>query len=119
MKRPCSRLVLLASLVALTQLSIAQATTIKYHPAAVGSGPDGIVAGPDGALWFDAGSVIGRMTLTGEVTQYPVPNSSTAPADVGITVGSDGNIWFTAQSQAAAYVGRVCTKKQPGCPSIG
>jgi virginiamycin B lyase len=39
------------------------------------SGPYGIVAGPDGALWFTEmrGGRIGRITTGGEVSAYPLP----------------------------------------------
>jgi virginiamycin B lyase len=39
------------------------------------SGPYGIAAGPDGALWFTEmrGGRIGRITTGGEVSAYPLP----------------------------------------------
>lgn len=62
-----------------------------------------ITAGPDGALWFTipSASRIGRITVDGVVTSYPVPTTPPAatvanPISVGdITAGSDGNLWFT------------------------
>jgi len=56
------------------------------------SEPFGIVAGPDGNIWFtEQGGKIGRMNLDGVVTaEFPVPNA--IPLD--ITVGADGNLWF-------------------------
>ena len=59
-----------------------------------GSGPYGIVTGPDGALWFAEawGNRIGRLTTAGVFTEYPVPTANSAPA--GIAVGPDGALWF-------------------------
>jgi streptogramin lyase len=60
------------------------------------SDPLGIVAGPDGNLWFtEAGSrSIGRITPAGSLTYFGVPNS-TFSAPQRIAAGSDGNLWFT------------------------
>ena len=58
------------------------------------SDPDGITAGPDGALWFtnDANNSIGRITTAGAVTNYTGTGIS---GPVGITAGPDGALWFT------------------------
>ena len=55
--------------------------------------PDGITAGPDGALWFtnDANNSIGRITTAGVVTNY----TGTGIDAHGITAGPDGALWFT------------------------
>ncbi|TMG18725.1 MAG: hypothetical protein E6I01_01975, partial [Chloroflexi bacterium] len=47
------------------------------------SGPNGIVTGPDGNLWFtDAGNnSIDRFTLSGTVTSYPLPMANTIPSE--------------------------------------
>lgn len=68
-------------------------------------GTQGIVAGPDGAMWFTnyLGSSIGRITADGAVTTYTDPRVR-YPA--GITVGRDGALWFTDDSGA---VGRITT----------
>ena len=75
--------------------------------------PQGIVAGPDGALWFTElsftrpslnvlqyapASQIGRMTTTGVLTEFPV---STAVNPDFITVGPDGALWFTDQNSTS------------------
>ncbi len=70
------------------------------YPLPSASGPSGITAGPNGALWFDtlnqsAGNLIGQITTAGAVTTYPAPNplgNTAAPG--GITTGPDGTIWF-------------------------
>lgn len=68
--------------------------------------PWGITTGPDGALWFTeascvrgsgsrciAGNKIGRITITGMVTEFPIPSDGGGPH--GITTGPDGALWFT------------------------
>jgi streptogramin lyase len=77
-----------------------------------GSGPVGIVAGPDGDLWFTENGLnrIGHMTTAGVFKpEAMVPSSSTFPE--GITVGPDANIWFT--EAGGGRVGRVFTGISP------
>ena len=63
-----------------------------------------ITSGPDGNLWFAdhlwsdyyAGQVpsyIGRITMSGSITEFPL-NSSSLPAPGAIATGADGYIWF-------------------------
>ena len=51
-----------------------------------------ITAGADGNLWFGESpcSKIGRVTPTGELTEFTLPSGIT-----GIASGPDGNIWFS------------------------
>jgi streptogramin lyase len=70
------------------------------------STPEAITHGPDGNLWFTGaglvttgpgvptGTFIGRITLSGDITEFPIPDNAFAPA---ITSGSDGNLYFTEQ----------------------
>src|SRR6266404_2716205 len=60
--------------------------------------PYSIVVGPDGNLWFTEIGHIGRITLAGEITQFPAPDPT------GVTAGPDGNLWFTSSN--ANTVGR-------------
>lgn len=71
--------------------------------------PYAITNGSDGALWFlESGSFIGRMTTSGQITQYPLPLPSNATL-IDITAGPDGNVWFTdaADSPLAPAIGRI------------
>jgi virginiamycin B lyase len=63
-------------------------------PLPLGSGPDGITVGFDGALWLTLNSAakIGRITVAGAYTEYPLPLGF-RPGD--ITRGPDGRLWFT------------------------
>jgi virginiamycin B lyase len=63
--------------------------------------PEGLASGPDGNLWFTAwqgadpaGPVaIGRLTLQGAVTIFPLPEQGSGPAS--ITSGPQRSLWFT------------------------
>ena len=52
--------------------------------------PAGIAAGPDGNLWFaEQAARVGRITPTGEVTEFPVSGET-----FEVAAGTDGNLWF-------------------------
>jgi len=81
------------------------------------------VTGPDGAIWVpdqffpnnQNTFAIGRITSTGAVTNYPLPNPRIDNADPrDITVGGDGALWFTIKilSSNASAVGRITTSGQ-------
>ncbi len=76
------------------------------------SGPGDITAGADGHMWFvelagtmdgrkPDGNRVGRITMSGEVTEFPIPSQTGSP--INIAVGPDRNIWFTK----GGIVGRV------------
>src|SRR5690349_14671687 len=56
----------------------------------------GIVAAPDGNLWFTSQSSIGRSSTAG-LAATVVASPVTDPR--GITVGADGNLWLASQKQ--------------------
>jgi streptogramin lyase len=76
-----------------------------------------IVAGPDGALWFTGvPGEIGRISTTGVVTEFAVPEipppagskpgtPGTAATPTSITVGPDGALWFGENGA----IGRIAT----------
>ncbi len=66
----------------------------------------GLAPGSDGALWFveRAAAKIGRMTLDGTFTEYPLaPGSS----PMRIVAGPDGALWFT--ELLGGKIGRITT----------
>ncbi len=67
---------------------------IEYQIPSVRSQPRGIVAGPDGNLWFTEynDDQIGRITLAGQIAEFPTLLGDSGP--FGITTGPDGNLWF-------------------------
>jgi len=91
-------------------LSLAQSSMLNFTEYAIPtskSQPYGIVAGPDGALWFteNQGNKIGRITTAGEIIEYGVPTADSAPW--GIAVGPDGALWFT--EACGNNIGRITT----------
>lgn len=55
------------------------------------------MTGPDRALWFTewGSNQIGRITMQGEITEYPIPTQNAEPH--GIASGPDGAIWFAEE----------------------
>lgn len=83
----------------------AESFITEFQIPTLKSGPEQIVAGSDGALWFTERSAnkIGRVTPAGEVSEYPVP---TPNANLrGITTGPDGALWFSEYD--AKKIGRM------------
>jgi virginiamycin B lyase len=82
----------------------------EYSISTPSSFPEGITAGPDGALWFAENGCylgacnIGRITTAGVITQYPVPTPYSSPTS--ITAGPDSALWFT---EASGQIGRITT----------
>jgi virginiamycin B lyase len=66
----------------------------EYPISTMGRQPSGIVAGPDGNVWFgELGGGIGRITPAGVITEFSTPVGSNPFA---ITAGADGNLWYTS-----------------------
>ena len=82
-----------------------QAGIIGYSLPNAMSHPNGITAGPDGALWFTefSSNRIGRITTAGAIAEYPVPSG---PPEV-IAVAADGALWFTEYD--SSKIGRITT----------
>src|SRR5437588_145666 len=100
--RPAALLVILCS------AGLAQYSITEYSAGLTPlSGPYGIVAGPDGALWFTEfnGNRIGRIITSGVITEY---STGLTPGSfpTRIAVGPDGALWFTEFSDR---IGRIAT----------
>jgi virginiamycin B lyase len=78
----------------------------EYAVPTAASGPLGITLGPDGALWFTEAlaSKIGRITVSGSVTEFSIPAGR---GPTGIVTGADGNLWF--MENGAGKIGRMTT----------
>ncbi len=72
------------------------------------SEPFGMVAGPDGNLWFAEykSSQIGRITTAGVITEFSTGLTANS-GPTRIVVGPDGNLWFTEYK--ASQIGRITT----------
>jgi len=80
---------------------ITTAGTIREFPArGTCDGQPSIVRGPDGKLWFANGGHIGRISLSGVITQF-VPRYDPD----SIAAGPDGNVWFVKRE--ANLIGRI------------
>ncbi|MGB8648209.1 MAG: hypothetical protein WCF84_23430 [Anaerolineae bacterium] len=85
----------------------------EFKIPATAADAGGIVAGPDGALWFveTAANKIGRISTAGLVTEYAVPTSGAIDTDQGfIAVGPDGALWFN--EDLVNKIGRITTTGQ-------
>ena len=98
-----SPLVLVAALICVLAFAGGTARAADVQSFAVptaGAGLSNIVAGPDGALWFNEqnGFAVGRITTTGAVTEFPIPRASYSANGDGPTtiVSSGGNLWTLA-----------------------
>lgn len=68
----------------------------------------GIKVGADGALWFieTGAGQIGRITMEGEVSEYPIPTEDAVDNSQGfVALGPDGAIWFN--EDLASKLGRI------------
>ena len=90
--------VLILTLLAAGLAGVARGQVVTEFPT-VSYGPSGIVAGPDGNLWFTESGEVGRITTAGVVTEFQGSGGD------GIAAGPDGNLWFGAGNN----VGRITT----------
>src|ERR1700684_2873465 len=88
-------LALIFTLASWTATAVASPTIKEFPVKTADRQPLGIAAGPDGNVWFTelGANVIGRSTLTGEMTEF---TGLAGPAET-IAAGPDGNLWFTEQ----------------------
>ncbi len=76
---------------AIARVTTSGAARVFALPAGL-SLPGAIARGPDGALWFTASGAIGRLSVAGAATRYPV---DTKLPLTSIVWGPDGNLWFS------------------------
>ena len=81
----------------------------EYSLPVANTEPVDITSGPDGNLYFtgygNACACIGRISTSGQIATFPVPQGSCQPYPTGITTGPDGDVWFT--DGACSAVGKV------------
>lgn len=64
---------------------------------------DKITAGPDGNMWFTvatAGKDVAKITPTGQITEYNLPEAAGA---TGIAAGPEGRLWLTGVEKAISF----------------
>ena len=86
-------------------------TLTEFTLPTLSSSAGWIAAGPDGALWFTDTFAIGRITTSGKIKEYPIPQDSAE-----ITAGPDGNMWFT--DDGGNKIGRITTSASRQPPGI-
>jgi streptogramin lyase len=78
--------------------------------------PGGIAVGIDGGLWFtETLNLIGRISTSGQITQFPVsppPYFYLSGRSTVIATGPDGNLWFTEPGAG------IVAQFSPNDPSI-
>jgi streptogramin lyase len=68
----------------------------EFPTVTAAANPEGIVAGPDGNLWYaelNANKIAEVNPATGASTEFTPPTAGGGP--LGVALGPDGNIWFT------------------------
>lgn len=106
----------------IVSVNVAAATIQEIPLPGAHRGPVGIVAGPDGNIWFTEyeASNIGVVLPDGTIIEHPTYTPNIRPTY--ITVGPDGNLWFTATNR----IGRMTTSGgsneftlHGGCSTVG
>ena len=78
----------------------------EFSLPTAGANPTGIVAGPDGNLWFteQGANKIGRINpVSGTIAEFPIPTANSGASE--IAAGPDGALWFSERS--VNQIGRV------------
>lgn len=79
--------------------------TLPGTSGQTGTLPDHAVVDPDGNVWYAETGGIGKFSVDGSVTQYPLPRDD---SPLELTIGPDGNIWFAdITSQSGQIVERI------------
>jgi streptogramin lyase len=84
-------------------------TQYPFPPAStgwLGATPRGITLGPDGALWFSNYGSVGRISTSGELSEFAVEPFSDETGE-RIVAGPDGALWIT--HHLGQSLGRVTT----------
>ena len=102
-KRSALLLFLLCVLLPAGCASLLQGSLVEFK-LHQGVEPMAITVGSDGALWFvEQGGEIGRLTVQGQLTEFPLPGR--APIPGGIAAGQDQALWFTDANSGT--IGRI------------
>ena len=80
-----------------TRVSTSGKVLAVYPLPAAFSGPQNMIAGPNGQVWFtESTGNVAEVSTGGVVTEFPIPTTNGNP--LGLATGPDGKIWFTEQS---------------------
>ena len=82
---------------------------VREFPLATKTNLRGIVAGPDGNIWFTGLYSVWRMTPAGVLAEFD--SAGTLAPDL-ITTGPDGNLWFNSDGLRAPSLARITATGQ-------
>jgi virginiamycin B lyase len=97
--------------------SAGKLTYFKLPPNSTDGGVGALTVGPDGAIWYLTREAIGRITTSGEVTEFPHRRVG-GPFEYSrgaMARGPDGNLWFVGATPGmvpAAAIDRITTSGQ-------
>jgi virginiamycin B lyase len=92
-------------------------TYFKLPPNSADGGVGALTAGPDGAMWYLTREAIGRITTSGEVTEFPHQRVGGLfeYSRGAMALGPDGNLWFVGVTPGmvpAAAIDRITASGQ-------
>jgi hypothetical protein len=76
----------------------------EYSLFPAGYTPTALTVGGDKAIWFAAGSAIGRITTAGYISLYPLPQTPTALTATDVATDNAGNVWFSTLQNVAGEI---------------
>lgn len=91
----------LGALAALPAAPAQAATGVVFPVPTSNAGLSRIVTAPDGNMWFIErhANRVGRITPGGQVTEYPLPDTTTGEGDVmDLDIAPDGTLWVVYDS---------------------
>ena len=89
----------------------------QLTPAPASHDPDGIAAGPDGALWFTNDADATRSGGSPPPGRSPTTPAPASPDPSGIAAGPDGALWFTNPTATARSGGSRPPGRSPATPA--
>lgn len=110
---------------------IAEFTTPGQNFPSRVSNPAGITVGADGNLWFTeysyltvdtmvqhGGNMIGRITTSGQITEYPIPTQFSRADGIAAGPAGDGGVYFTQSPANFAFgaIGRIQVTEPAAAP---
>ena len=81
------------------------APAIAKFPIPAGTIPTFMTTGPDGAVWSGGEGAVFRISDTGSVSRFPLPQPNSVAG--GITTGADGNLWFTEDTSTSPHAAAI------------
>lgn len=82
-------------------LRVTPAGQFQEFPGA--NGAQYLSPGPDGSIWFTTGHSVGKISLTGTVTEYPRDYFGVVGGG-GLTAGADGNVWVAETPDCGTHL---------------